>query len=161
MEISLEMLLTLLTTLLGGGGIGTIITLRWASAKAKAEAKVTEAEAETASTAAAKEMQDMYQQLIADVKADRDEQKAYINELKEDRQHLREERDELRNRMEQTDQRVRELQEQVARNGRMVEGMRPFMCGVLDCPKRMSVNISADGSAITGRRNTSKKQGTI
>lgn len=145
------MLLALFTTLLGGGGIGTIITLRWASVKAKAEAKVTEAEAKSAESAAAKEMQDMYQQLIADVKTDRNEQKAYISELKEDRRHLREERDELRGRMEQTDQRVRDLQEQVARNGRMVEGMRPFMCGVLDCPKRTAVNMSADGSAMTSK----------
>ena len=87
----------------------------------------------------------MYQQMIADVKADRDEQRTYINELNEDRKHLREEREELRQRIDDTENKVRDLQREVARNGRMVESLRPFICGNLACRKRQPVTISESG----------------
>lgn len=115
----------------------------------KAEHRKAEAEAGSAETAATKEVQDVYQQLISDVKADRDEQRTYINELKEDRRHLREEREELRERIDKTEEKVRELQREVARNGRMVESLRPFICGVLGCRKRQPVTISAEGEVDT------------
>ena len=88
----------------------------------------------------------MYQQLIADIKTDRDEQKAYIQELKEDRRHLRQDRDDLRKRQDELEGTVRTLQRDVARNGRMVECMRPFLCGRQGCQDRMSVTISEDGA---------------
>lgn len=130
-------------SLLGGGGIGVFFTWRWQRAKAKSEALGADA-------SAAKELQDVYQQLITDVKTDRDEQKAYINELKEDRQHLRRDRDELRDRIDKTEEVMRNLQREVARNGRMVESMRPFMCGDLACKKRRPALISpTEESEIT------------
>lgn len=94
---------------------------------------------------AAKEVQDVYQQMIADVKGDREEQRAYIEELKDSRKHLREECEELRQRIDDTDKVVRELQKEVARNARMVESLRPFMCGYLGCKNRKFVTISEDG----------------
>lgn len=110
----------------------------------KAEKKKTEAEAESAGTAATKEVQDVYQQLIADVRSDREEQRAYITELTESRKHLREECEELRQRIDDTEKIVRDLQKEVARNARMVENLRPFICGVLGCKKRQPVAISDD-----------------
>lgn len=137
-----------------GGGLGAFFTWRYAKRKARAEAVQAEAEAEkakadaaTAANQATREMQDMYQQLISDIKTDRDEQKQYIQELKEDRQHLRRDRDELRQRQERLEETVRDLQEQVARNGRIVRSMRPFMCGRKDCPDRVPVTISDEGDA--------------
>jgi hypothetical protein len=124
--------------LLLGGGSGAFFTWRWQRAKAKAEA-------ESAEVAAVKELQDVYQQMIADVKSDRDEQKTYIQELKEDRRHLRDERNELRERIDKTEEAVRALQREVARNGRMVECMRPLLCGRQGCADRVSVTISAEG----------------
>jgi len=141
-EISINDIVSIIGLLAGGGGMGCFFTWRYSRRKEKAEA-------ETAETTAAKEVQDVYQQLINDVKADRDEQKAYINELKDDRRHLREERDELRDRIDKTDESVRELQRQVARNGRMVESLRPFVCGLLGCKNRQSVTISDDGDVET------------
>jgi peptidoglycan hydrolase CwlO-like protein len=108
----------------------------------KAEKKKSEAEAESAGTAATKEVQDVYQQLIADVRSDREEQRAYITELTESRKHLREECEELRQRIDDTEKIVRDLQKEVARNARMVENLRPFICGVLGCKKRQPVAIS-------------------
>lgn len=138
MEISIETIVSIIGLLAGGGGIGGWLTFRYTRRKEKAEA-------ESAETTATKEVQDVYQQLISDVKADRDEQRQYISELKDDRRHLREERDELRDRIDKTDETVRQLQKEVARNCRMVEGLRPFMCGLLGCKDRKPVTISADG----------------
>ena len=133
-------LISIIGLLAGGGGIGFFFTWRYARRKEAAEA-------EQAETSAAKEVQDVYQQLINDVKADRQEQREYIDELKQDRQHLREERDELRQRIDKTDETVRNLQRIVARNSRLVESMRPFLCSKLGCKLRQRVTIS-EGEVI-------------
>lgn len=138
MEITAESIIGILGMLFGGGALGGICTWRWQRRKAKAEAK-------TAEVDAAKELQDVYQQLIADIKTDRDEQKAYINELKEDRRHLLEDREDLRKRQDVLEEQVRWLQREVARNGRVVECMRPFLCGREGCAIRVPVTISTTG----------------
>lgn len=130
MTIEFGDIMSVVTLLLGGGGLGGLLTWKYARKKEQAEAA-------SAETMATKEVQDVYQQLIEDVKKDRDEQKQYIAELKEDRQHLRAERDELRERIDKTDETVRDLQMQVAKNGRKVEMMTPFMCSDLKCKKRL------------------------
>lgn len=140
MEINIDTIIAILGLFLGGGS-GAFFTWQYQRKKAKAEAVTAEADA-------AKELQDVYQQLITDIKTDRDEQKAYINELKEDRNHLRKDRDDLRKRQDELEQQVRSLQKDVARNGRMVECMRPFLCGKSGCKDRMSVNISNEMDTI-------------
>jgi DNA repair exonuclease SbcCD ATPase subunit len=137
MEITFDTIINLLT-LLGGGGLGWFFSLKYARRKQNAEAVSAEAEA-------AKELQDVYQQLINDVKTDRDEQKAYINELKEDRAHLREERNELRERQDKLEEQVRTLQFDVARNSRIVAFMGPYLCGREGCPTRVPITISSQG----------------
>ena len=138
MEDTITIIISVLTAVGGWEAIRYFLNRR-------AEKRKAEAEAESAETAATKEVQDVYQQLIADVKADREEQRQYIMELKEDRKHLRDERDELLARIDKTDDTVRQLQRDVARNGRMVESMRPFMCGRVRCPNRISATISDAG----------------
>ena len=138
MEFTISDIISIVSLLAGGGGMGWWFTWRYSRRKEKAEAKSAEADA-------AKELQDVYQQLINDIKADRDEQKAYIQELKEDRRHLREDRDDLRKRQDELEETVRNLQKDVARNGRMVECMRPFLCGREGCLLRVPVTISAQG----------------
>lgn len=140
MEINIDTIIAILGLFIGGGS-GAFFTWRYQRKKAKAEAVTAEADA-------AKELQDVYQQLITDIKTDRDEQKAYINELKEDRNHLRKDRDDLRKRQDELEQQVRSLQKDVARNGRMVECMRPFLCGKSGCRDRMPVNISNEMDTI-------------
>lgn len=155
MEISIDTLIALAGLFIGGGG-GAFFTWRFQRQKAKAEAKEAEAQAAGADATAAKELQDVYQQLITDIKTDRDEQKAYIQELKEDRHHLRQDRDDLRKRQDELEEQVRGLQRDVARNGRMVECMRPFLCGRQGCPDRVPVTISDDGEV---RPRRAKKKG--
>jgi flagellar motility protein MotE (MotC chaperone) len=138
----MEQIITIIISVLGAVG-------GWEAIKyflnRRSEKKKAEAEAESAGTAATKEVQDVYQQLNADVKADREEQRTYIGELQEDRRHLREEREELRQRIDDTEEKVRSLQREVAKNGRMVESMRPFLCAVLNCKRRKFVTISESG----------------
>ena len=161
MDISLESIISIAGLLFGGGGIGVLITWRYQKKKAKAEAKQAEAEAERAKFEAmqanaqlTKEIQDSYQQLTADLKANletqqqyNDEQKQYIKELKEDRQHLRQERDDLRKRQDKLEKAMRDLQFEVARNSRMVAFMRPFLCGRDGCAIRVPVTMPAEDTA--------------
>jgi chromosome segregation ATPase len=144
MNIDIDTIINVLTLLLGSGG-GAFFTWRYLRQQEAAKAKEAEANAVTAETSAVKEVQDVYQQLITDVKADRDEQKSYISELKEDRRHLREERDELRERQDKLEETVRGLQFEVARNSRIVAFMRPFLCGREGCAIRVPVTISENG----------------
>ena len=138
MEITISDIISIVGLLLGGGSIGGFFTWRYARRKEQAEAVESEA-------SAAKEVQDVYQQLISDVKTDRDEQKAYIQELKDDRRHLRIERDELRERQDKLEADVRGLQLQVVHNSKMVEAMRPLICGVDGCALRQPIAVSVDG----------------
>lgn len=163
--MDVETLLSVLGLLLGGGGIGTFFTWKWNKRKEKAEATQAEAEAEKAkveiSQATAemmKTIQDGYQQMIGDMKANLDEQKQYneeqkqyIAEIKEDRMHLRRERDELRARIDRTDETVRNLQSMVARNGRQIEMMKPFLCYDQKCKKRQVAAIT-DGEMSEARQ---------
>lgn len=158
MEITFDTIISIATLLLGGGG-GAFFTWRYQRKKAKSEAKTAEAEAEKAKFEAmqanatlTKEIQDSYQRLTEDLKANLDtqqeyneEQKQYIKELKEDRRHLREERDDLRNRQDKLEKAMRELQREVARNGRQIECMRPLLCGREGCAIRVPVTISESG----------------
>jgi len=169
-QLSLEAIISIVTLIFGGGGIGALITWRYQKKKAKAEAKQAEAEAEKAKFEAMqanamliKEIQASYQQMTNDLKANLDtqqeyneEQKQYIQELKEDRRLLRQERDEQRLQIERltrtmnewkndSDKRIRDLQAQVARNGRQIECMRPLLCGREGCAIRVPVTISESG----------------
>ena len=147
--ISLDTIVAILGLFIGGGG-GAFFTWRWQRRRAKAEAKTAEADA-------AKEWQDVYQQLIEDIKTDRDEQKQYIAELKDDRQHLRRDRDDLRKRQDELEEAVRSLQRDVDRTNRLVEMMRPLLCGLAaDCPSRKPVAPADLG--ITKTRTKAKPQ---
>lgn len=165
----METIISAVSLIFGGSGIGALITWRYQRKKARAEAKEAEAEAERAKYEAMqanaqliKEIQSSYQQLTADLKANLDtqqeyneEQKQYIQELKEDRSHLRQERDEQRVRIEhltrmmnewksESDKRIRDLQAQVARNGRQIECMKPLLCGREGCAIRVPVAITTN-----------------
>ena len=133
MEITVDTIIAILGLFIGGGG-GAFFTWRWQRKKAKAEA-------ENAEIDAAKELQDMYQQMLADAKTDREDRKAQIEELRAERDHYKNDRNELRDRLDATDEKIRVLEHTVARNGRQIEAMRPFMCYVSGCRKRQLVEV--------------------
>ena len=133
MEITVDTIIAILGLFIGGGG-GAFFTWRWQRKKAKAEA-------ENAEIDAAKELQDMYQQMLADAKTDREDRKAQIDELRQERDHYKNDRNELRDRLDATDEKIRALEHIVARNGRQIEAMRPFMCYDSRCRKRQLVEL--------------------
>ena len=148
MEITLDAIISLIGLFVGGGG-GAFFMWKYQRKKAKAEA-------ETAEVDAAKELQDMYQQMLADAKADREDRKVQIEELRQERDHYKNDRNELRDRLDKTEKKIRDLQFDVARNGRQIEMMRPFICTDLSCKLRQRGTIS-DLEAIkngnTGKRS--------
>lgn len=120
--------ITNILSLLFGGSVISIVTWRFARRKAEAEAKQAEAEAK-------KGDQDYYQQMIDDVAKDRD--------------YYKKERDEYRDTIKSYDARIDDLERRVARNGRMVESLRPFICTDLSCKLRHRAVISATGEIDT------------
>ena len=75
-----------------------------------------------------KEKQDYYQQMADDLAKDRDYYKG--------------ERDEYRKTIRQYDERMNQLERNQARQGRMIEAMRPFLCADLSCKLRKRVVAS-------------------
>ena len=125
MEITLEAIISIVGLLAGGTGIGGFFVWKYTKRKAQAEAKQAEAEAAKAEAEAATEKQNYYQQIIDDVAKDRD--------------YYKQERDEYRMTIKRYDERIDHLERAVARNGRMVEAMRPFLCVDMKCKNRIRV----------------------
>mgnify|MGYP003305875876 FL=1 len=116
MEITLDTIISIMGLLLGGG-CGAFFTWRWQRKKAKAEAE--------------KEEQGYYQQMMKDIAQDRD--------------YYKQERDEYRKTIKSYDERIDDLERKVARNGRIVESLRPFICTDLKCKLRHRAVISDSG----------------
>ena len=154
MEITLDAIISLVGLFVGGGG-GAFFTWRYMRRKAKAEALEAEEEAKAAKVDVVQKVQDTYQQIIADTMADRD--------------HYKQERDELRGELEKLTRQFNqfksdnerdklEMKRDIARNGRMVECMRPFLCVfATKCKMCVPLTISDAGeienTAITGAKD--------
>ena len=156
MEITLEAIISLVGLFVGGGG-GAFFTWRYLRRKAKAEAV-------TAEVDAAKDMQDMYQQMLEDAKRDREDRREQVEELRADRDNYKQERNELRDKMEQLtrsfmDWRIEadndrsKMKMDIAKLGRKVETMVPFMCGDLTCKLRKHVVLSDEGVVKKSKLN--------
>lgn len=134
MEVTFDTLINIATLLLGSGG-GAFFTWKWISRKSKAEA-------EDAEVTMAQKVQDTYQQMLEDKQKEVEDKNRFINELRQDRDHLR-------TTVKSYDVRIEDLERRVARNGRMVESLRPFICTNLDCKLRHRATISAAGEIDT------------
>jgi len=135
MEITLEAIIGLISLLFGGGTIGGVLTWQYMRRKAKAEAMSAEVDA-------AKDKQEYYRGIIDDVAKDRD--------------YYKQERDEVRERMDkmahsfmdwrmEADKDRMDMKMQIAKLGRKVESMAPFLCGDLQCKLRKHVVLSDEG----------------
>ena len=156
MEISLDSFISILGLLFGGGALGGIATWRWQRVRAKAEAQEKEAEAKSAEVDMAQKVQDTYQQMLEDKNKEVDDNHRLIEELRQDRDHYKKDRDELRGELEKltkqffdfktdNEREMMTMRRDIARNGRMVECMRPLLCGREGCGIRVPVTISAAG----------------
>ena len=165
MEITLETIISGLAWLFGGSGLGWFITWRWQKAKAKAEAKQAEAEAKqkeadakTAEIEMAQKIQDTYQEMLEDKNKEVEDNHRLIAELREDRDHYKKGYKEMRDEMEKlgkdfyefkqnTIKEREKMKSDIARNTRIAESSRPFMCGLApDCAKCVPVIISDEGT---------------
>jgi len=134
---------TMVTIFFGGGWF-----LHWRASRKKAngEAKQTEAQAN-------KEAQEYYNTTLADVNRT-------LNEVREERDHYKEDRNTLRNENETMVQKYNELQNKltdmeieykkdIARLGRRLDCLSPFLCGVAGCLHRKRVNVMDEEEITT------------
>ena len=177
MEITLEAIISLIGLFIGGGG-GCFFTWRWMSRKAKAEAdqaaaeaKEKEAQAKAAEIEIAQKVQDTYQEMLADKNKEVEDNHRLIAELREDRDHYKKGYVEMRDELEKlgkdfyefkqsTIRECEKMKSDIARNTRIAESSRPFMCGLApDCAKCVPVIISDEGTVKPGKKG--KKQHDI
>jgi uncharacterized protein YhaN len=156
MEISFDSLLSVLGLFVGGGG-GAFFTWRWMRRKAKAEAQIEEINM-------AQKVQDTYQEMLESKNKEVEDNHRLISELREDRDHYKQGYVEMRDTLDKLGKEFREFRNQteeeranmkrdIARNGRMVECMRPFLCGREGCAIRIPVTISAAGEVEKTKRD--------
>ena len=157
MEITLEAIISLLGLFVGGGG-GCFFTWRWMNRRAKAEAKEKEAEAKSAEVDMAQKVQDTYQEMLEDKNKEVEDNHRLIAELREDRDHYKKGYVEMRDEVEKlikdfydfkrdTEAERQKMKRDIARNTRIAESSRPFMCGLApDCAKCVPVIISDEGT---------------
>lgn len=155
MEISIDTIITIISTLAGGGG-GAFAMHYWQRRKAKAEAQTEEVNM-------AQRVQDTYQEILEDKKKEIEDNHRLISELREDRDHYKQGYMEFRDQLDKLSKEFREFRNQteeervamkrdIARNGRMMECMRPFLCGREGCAIRIPVTISATGEVEKPKR---------
>lgn len=163
MEITLEAIISFIGLFLGGGG-GAFFTWRWMNRRARAEAKEKEAEAKSAEVDMAQKVQDTYQEMLDDKNKEVEDNHRLIAELREDRDHYKKDRNELREQLDklikdfydfkrETEDERQKMKSDIARNTRIAESSRPFMCGLApDCAKCVPVIISDEGTVKPGKK---------
>lgn len=149
MEITLDSIIGILGLLFGGGALGGIFTWRWQRKKAKAEAQSEEVNM-------AQKVQDTYQQMLEDKQKEVDDNHRLISELREDRDHYKQGYIEFRDQLDKlakdfrdfrntTEDERSKMKRDIARNGRQLECLRPFLCGREGCAIRVPVIVSPKG----------------
>ena len=149
MEITFDSIISIITLLIGGGSLGGLLVWRWTKRKAAAEAKSAEVDM-------AQKVQDTYQQILDDKQKEVDDNHRLIAELRADRDHYKQGYLEFREQVEQlqkdfskfrreTEDERDKMKRDIARNGRQLECLRPFLCGREDCALRVPVTISQVG----------------
>lgn len=144
MEVTLDTIVNIAGLLVGGGG-GAFFTWRFMRRKAKAEAV-------SAEMSATKDMQDLYQQMLADTKTEREDRKQQMEEIRKERDLYKQDRNELREQVDnlrtsfaewrvQADTERNNMKLSIDTLGRKIEAMRPFLCGDLHCQHRQMVEV--------------------
>ncbi|MCA6042157.1 hypothetical protein KFX61_15160 [Bacteroides thetaiotaomicron] len=111
-----ETIITAIITALCTGGLTWLFTLRYTRKQAEADAM--------------KSVQEVYQGLIED--------------LKNDRQELKKRFDEVDNKYKEVLQKCNEMEKAIRRNTRAMDTMKPFLCGVKNCPHRESITFDTN-----------------
>ena len=139
----MEFVLAVLTLIFGGGWIFT-----YHAYKRKNEGEATQSEANGWAA-----MQSLYEKTIADFDK-------YGEDMRKEREVLKTENRELRERYKKTDDEIIDLKKKVARQGRKIDALSPFLCGVVGCVNRKRVNISALAANDEEEYNQEENAGT-
>lgn len=169
-----------LAGLLTGGGFGIFFTWRYMKRKAKADAEKAEAEAKQAAAEArqaeidmAQKVQDTYQEMLEYKQKEVDDNHRLIEELRADRDHYKQGYVEMRDEVEkltkdfydfkrETEDERQKMKRDIARNTRLAESSRPFMCGLApECAKCVPVIISDEGVVTPKATPTADAAGTV
>ena len=108
-----ETIITAVVTAFCTGGLTWLFTLRYTRKQAEADAM--------------KSVQEVYQKLIED--------------LKSDRQDLKKRFDELDNKYKEVLHKCNEMEKEIRQNYRVMDTMKPFLCGVKGCLQRKSITF--------------------
>lgn len=129
---------TVITLILGGGWF---IDRRALKRKANGEAKQAEAQAN-------KEAQEYYNTTLADVNRTLNEVRAERDQYKSERDDERRENEEMRKKYIELDNRMNQMdinyRRDMAKLGRKIGVLSPFLCGVAGCIHRKKVNMIED-----------------
>jgi curved DNA-binding protein CbpA len=117
-----------------------------------------EAEAKNAAMDAAKNMQEAYEKMFENVNKYLDDATIKVDGMRKERDYYQHRMEETQEKFDKfnrtvmdwkqsTDDTIDDLKRKVARNGRQIEMMRPFMCGDLKCPNRQRVT-TLDAEAL-------------
>ena len=169
-----------LAGLLTGGGFGIFFTWRYMKRKAKADAEKAEAEAKQAAAEArqaeidmAQKVQDTYQEMLEDKQKEVADNQRLIEELRTDRDHYKQGYMEMRDEVEKlskdfyefkrdTEAERQKMKRDIARNTRIAESSRPFMCGLApECSKCVPVIISDEGAVTPKAKPASDAAGAV
>lgn len=124
---------SMILTALASGGLAGFGTLWYARRKSKAEVEQAESEV-------AKSWQDVYQEMIEDLRGSRDEQK--------------EQNTMLRTKIEHLEDRISKLKDEVEQNARKLAWLIPITCCVRNCQDRV---LYSDGADITQVKKKKEK----
>lgn len=117
-----------------GGGVSWMFTVKAIKRKADGESQLVVADSW-------KSVQDVYQQTIDDLNKYCEDIRKDRNNLRESRDIQRVENDKLRKKYMEMEDQIIELKKAIARQGRKIEALSPFLCGVVGCLNRTKVDI--------------------
>lgn len=118
-----ESIIMTLVTAISTGGLTWLFTLRYTRKQAQADAM--------------KSVQEVYQELITDMKKDRQELKASNEELKK-------RIDDVDNQYKEVLRKCNEMERAIKKNARIMDTMEPFLCGVKNCPHRQKITFETN-----------------
>lgn len=125
--------ISMIITAIASGGLAGFGSLWYARRKSKAE--VAQAESE-----AAKSWQDVYQELIEDLRTSRNEQE--------------EQNDKLRSKVNELEERIIKLRKEVENTAKELAWLIPITCCVKDCKDRI---VFTEGKGFVNKRKCTKK----
>ena len=152
------LLLEIFGLVIGGGGLigfGVgVATFRWQKMKARGEARQSELEA-------TRTEQDMYQEIITDLKEHNEVLRQYNKEVNEDCEQLRQRIGENEKRIHEQDVKIREQEEKlreqenkIATLEHKLELVTDMICGRSNCQQRTKVYLSpVDDDSFTARKD--------